>query len=179
MIYGSEDRTRRTARNPQVPADPGESSNSSQQPSCFSSIGTMVAADYRSGITRCHKEHVRRGLGAGDLPARPVPSVRSLVSSVQLTRSLGRNVLMVGRRSTVRFRNGALVKKIIRTPRTDPDRFREPGGSRPGLSLDICWTFLTVGLNSSSRRRAALIATMLLARRDHSSGPGRQAVCRD
>ena len=81
MIYGSEDRTRRTARNPQVPADPGESSNSSQQPSCFSSIGTMVAADYRSGITHCHEEHGPPWTGAWterqEFPALLVLSVRS------------------------------------------------------------------------------------------------------
>jgi hypothetical protein len=52
-----------------------------------------------------------RGTGRGTahwiIPARPVLSVRFPVSSVQPARTVHGNVLMVRRRSTVRFRNGA------------------------------------------------------------------------
>ena len=45
--------------------------------------------------------------GGPDTPARPVLSVRFPVLSVQLLRSVHGGVVMVRRRSTVRFRNGA------------------------------------------------------------------------
>jgi hypothetical protein len=48
-----------------------------------------------------------RGPATVELPARPVPSVLSRVASVQLMRPPQWNVLMVKRRSTVRFRKGA------------------------------------------------------------------------
>jgi hypothetical protein len=52
-----------------------------------------------------------RGLGPCKLPARPVLCVLSRVASVQVTRSPQPDVLMVRRRSTVRFRKGALERK--------------------------------------------------------------------
>jgi hypothetical protein len=61
-----------------------------------------------------------RGLGPCKLPARPVLSVLSRVASVQVTRSPHPDVLMVRRRSTVRFRKGAPARGIIRTFRTSP-----------------------------------------------------------
>ena len=45
--------------------------------------------------------------GAAGIPAQPVLSVRFPVSSVQLVRAVHDDVVMVRRRSTVRFRNGA------------------------------------------------------------------------
>jgi hypothetical protein len=48
-----------------------------------------------------------RGPAGGVTPAQQVPSVRCRVLSVQPVRTLHGNVLMVRRRSTVRFRNGA------------------------------------------------------------------------
>jgi hypothetical protein len=63
------------------------------------------------GITHCHEERTRavdRGVDwPPGIPSTAAPSVRSRVSSVQLTRPLDRNVLMARRKSTVRFRNGA------------------------------------------------------------------------
>ena len=63
LLYGTEDRTHRTARHRRGPADPGETATA-KRPSCLSS-GTRVAASYRSGITHCHEEHARRGPGRG------------------------------------------------------------------------------------------------------------------
>jgi hypothetical protein len=48
----------------------------------------------------------RSWTGAPGIPVRPVPSVRFPVSSVLPVRSVHGAVFMVGRRSTVRFRNG-------------------------------------------------------------------------
>src|SRR5436189_5961495 len=48
-----------------------------------------------------------RGTAHRILPARPVLSVRFPEPSVQLARTVHGTVLMVRRRSTVRFRNGA------------------------------------------------------------------------
>ena len=45
--------------------------------------------------------------GAPDIPAPSVPSVRFSVSSVLPVRAVDDAVVMVRRRSTVRFRNGA------------------------------------------------------------------------
>jgi len=74
------------------------------------------------GAVICSGQVARAGFGpAGDLagawngswngspgiPALPVPSVRFSVLSVQLLRSVNGAVVMVRRRSTVRFRNGS------------------------------------------------------------------------
>jgi hypothetical protein len=45
--------------------------------------------------------------GAAAIPAQPVLSVEQPVGSVQLARSVDEAVVMVRRRSTIRFRNGA------------------------------------------------------------------------
>jgi hypothetical protein len=52
--------------------------------------------------------------GAPAIPALPVLSVRFAVLSVLLLRSVHGAVVMVRRRSTVRFRNGAQVDALIR-----------------------------------------------------------------
>jgi len=67
-----------------------------------------MVAPHRIGITHHHEEHDPLWTGAWtgrrEFPALLVLSVRSGVSSVQLTRPSHRSVLMVRRRSTVRFR---------------------------------------------------------------------------
>ena len=81
----------------------------------FSNVGSMCLQDGMQKVKVGPRfwwharlpveEHVRRGpgrgLGARELPARPVRSVQSWVVSVQLMRLSHRSVLMVKRRRTL------------------------------------------------------------------------------
>ena len=58
-----------------------------------------------------------RGTARSMIPAWPVLSVRFPVSSVQPARTAHGPVVMVRRRSTVRFRNGAPGRTVFRTTR--------------------------------------------------------------
>jgi hypothetical protein len=68
--------------------------------------------------------------GAAAIPAPPVLSVRFPVSSLLLVRPLSDAVVMVRRRSTVRFRNGAPAQRINSNTSNGPwGPFRGPSSS--------------------------------------------------
>ena len=81
----------------------------------------------------CEPKSATRVAASADLTTGTISnSTRSRHRSVHASKRAGSSVSMSWRRSTVRFRNGAQIKRIIRTPRT-------PLGAIPGAKWNLAW----------------------------------------
>jgi hypothetical protein len=114
--------------------------------------------------------------GTPDIPAPSAPSVRFPVSSVQPARSVHDAVVMVRRRSTVRFRNEAPGQsndsKKFETRKTVRWGLTVRGMGRSRVSRGQFSEAISAGLRGASPRATMQLRTWPLARKANLDGTG-------
>jgi hypothetical protein len=105
---------------------------------CARQLGDRVKAEVSHRVTRqLFQCGPGRGPAARIIPGRREPSERRAMLSVQLARTAHGSVLMVRRRSTVRFRNGAPAQRAISNAgfQDQETRFQDQETSRCDAAL--------------------------------------------
>jgi hypothetical protein len=104
---GSESPIGWRGRHQRLAAQPPMAGRASSRATGDPRSAPVTTLGYDHGTVPGSARGTGRGTACWIIPARPVLLVRFPVSSVQPARTVHGNVLMVRRRSTVRFRNGA------------------------------------------------------------------------